>query len=84
MRDYPGRYQRDAETAVDAILETIADALASGNARRSTRRGSDEPTAAPNKESRRTRPTFKVRSVPCEPANSNVWKKPKQKMQDRN
>jgi integration host factor subunit beta len=29
-RAHPGLYHRDAETAVDAILETIADALASG------------------------------------------------------
>jgi integration host factor subunit beta len=31
MRSYPGLYQRDAETAVDAVLDAIADALAEGN-----------------------------------------------------
>ncbi|SED29311.1 integration host factor subunit beta [Rhizobiales bacterium GAS188] len=31
MRNYPGLYQRDAETAVDAVLDAIADALANGN-----------------------------------------------------
>jgi integration host factor subunit beta len=31
MRTYPGLYQRDAETAVDAVLDAIADALAQGN-----------------------------------------------------
>jgi integration host factor subunit beta len=31
MRNYPGLYQRDAETAVDAVLDAIADALAKGN-----------------------------------------------------
>ncbi|SDR64267.1 integration host factor subunit beta [Rhizobiales bacterium GAS113] len=30
-RNYPGLYQRDAETAVDAVLDAIADALATGN-----------------------------------------------------
>jgi len=31
MRNYPGLYQRDAETAVDAVLDAITDALANGN-----------------------------------------------------
>ncbi|MFI5011769.1 MAG: integration host factor subunit beta [Hyphomicrobiales bacterium] len=31
MRRYSGLYQRDAETAVDAVLDAIADALARGN-----------------------------------------------------
>jgi integration host factor subunit beta len=31
MRTYPGLYQRDAETAVDAVLDAITDALAQGN-----------------------------------------------------
>jgi integration host factor subunit beta len=31
MRTYPGLYQRDAETAVDAVLDAITDALANGN-----------------------------------------------------
>jgi integration host factor subunit beta len=31
VRAYPGLYRRDAETAVEAILETIADALANGS-----------------------------------------------------
>jgi integration host factor subunit beta len=30
-RNYPGLYQRDAETAVDAVLDAIVDALARGN-----------------------------------------------------
>jgi integration host factor subunit beta len=31
MRTYPGLYQRDAETAVDAVLDAIVDALAKGH-----------------------------------------------------
>jgi integration host factor subunit beta len=31
MRSYPGLYQRDAEFAVDAVLDAITDALAKGN-----------------------------------------------------
>ncbi|MBV9136130.1 MAG: integration host factor subunit beta [Hyphomicrobiales bacterium] len=31
MRTYPGLYQRDAETAVEAVLDAITDALANGN-----------------------------------------------------
>ena len=31
MRSYPGLYQRDAETAVDAVLDAITEALANGN-----------------------------------------------------
>ena len=31
MRSYPGLYHRDAETAIDAVLVAIADALALGN-----------------------------------------------------
>jgi len=31
MQAYPGLYQRDAETAVDAVLDTITNALAGGN-----------------------------------------------------
>jgi len=31
MRSYPGLYHRDAETAIDAVLGAIADALALGN-----------------------------------------------------
>src|SRR6516165_8632662 len=31
MRNYPGLYQRDAEIAVDAVLDAITDALAQGN-----------------------------------------------------
>jgi integration host factor subunit beta len=30
MRSYPGLYHRDAESAVDAVLDTITDALANG------------------------------------------------------
>ena len=31
MRSYPGLYHRDAESAVDAVLDAITDALAKGN-----------------------------------------------------
>jgi len=31
MRNFPGLYQRDAETAVDAVLDAITEALANGN-----------------------------------------------------